>query len=140
MPSITIVDSGPLIAASNRADKYHFAALSALRSPEFRLVIPALCIAEVAHILQQSRSPAAEATFLRSLEQFDVRLPMPEDWQRIAELVEEYGDFPLGGTDASVVALAERLETDLILTTAHRHFRAIRPRHCESFRRPIEER
>jgi len=65
---------------------------------------------------------------------------MPEDWQRIAELVEEYADFPLGGTDASVVALAERLETDLILTTDHRHFRAIRPRHCEGFRLPIEER
>jgi hypothetical protein len=28
----------------------------------------------------------------------------------MAELVEQYSNFPLGGTDASVVALAERLD------------------------------
>jgi len=140
MPSIAVVDSGPLIAAANRADKYHVAALSALRSPELRLVIPALCVAEVSHVLQESAGPRAEATFLRSLEGFDVRLPMPEDWNRIADLVEQYSDFPLGGTAATVVALAERLKTDLLLTTDHRHFRAVRPLHCESFQLLIDER
>jgi hypothetical protein len=29
---------------------------------------------------------------------------------RIKPLVEEYADFPLGGTDASIVALGERLD------------------------------
>jgi predicted nucleic acid-binding protein len=140
MPSTVVVDSGPLIAASNKADKYHDAALSALRSPTLRLVVPALCVAEVAHILHQSRGPAVEAIFLRSLETFDVRLPMPEDWRRIAELVERYADLGLGGTDASVVALAERLGTEQILTTDHRHFRVVRPRHCEIFRILLEER
>lgn len=140
MPSIAIVDSGPLIAATNRADKYHLAAISALRSPKLRLVIPALCVAEVAHVLQQSGGSGVEATFLRSLEAFDVRSPSAEDWPRIAELVEKYADFPLGGTDASIVALAERLKTDVILTTDHRLFRAVRPDHCDTFRLPIEER
>lgn len=134
MPSIAVVDSGPLIAAANRADRYHQAVLSTLRSPALRLVIPALCVAEVSHILQQSRGSTVEASFLRSLEQFDIRLPTPEDWPRIAALVEKYADLPLGGTDASVVALAERMGTDLILTTDHRHFRVVRPRHCDAFR------
>ena len=40
----------------------------------------------------------------------------------------------LGGTDASVVALAERLNTDLIITLDRRHFNAVRPRHCLAFR------
>ncbi len=52
----------------------------------------------------------------------------------IPAFVAQYGDFPLGGTDASVIALAERLDTDLIVTFDHRHFRAVRPRHCPSFR------
>jgi predicted nucleic acid-binding protein len=49
-------------------------------------------------------------------------------------LVEQYADFPLGGTDASVVALAERLQTEILITLDHRHFGAVRPRHCKQFR------
>lgn len=78
--------------------------------------------------------PAPEAAFLRGLAEFDIESPYPEDWPRIAELVEQYADFPLGGTDASVVALAERLGTDAVVTFDHRHFGAVRPRHCEALR------
>lgn len=41
----------------------------------------------------------------------------------MAELVAEYADFPLGGKDASVIALAERLDASAILTLDRRHFR-----------------
>lgn len=75
----------------------------------------------------------AEAAFFRGLAGFEVLAPLPGDWVRIAELVEQYADFPLGGTDASVVALAERLGTDLVITLDRRHFGAIRPRHCAAF-------
>ena len=33
---------------------------------------------------------------------------LDSDWERIAELMEQYIDLPLGIVDASVVALAER--------------------------------
>jgi hypothetical protein len=36
------------------------------------------------------------------------RLLFPQDWSRIADLVDQYVDFPLGGVDASVIVLAER--------------------------------
>ena len=75
-----------------------------------------------------------EARFLAGLAEMQVEAPAPDDWPRIAALVAQYANFPLGGTDASVVALAERLDTDLVVTFDHRHFRAIRPRHCPSFR------
>jgi hypothetical protein len=32
----------------------------------------------------------------------------------MADLVERYADFPLGGTDASVIALAERMGAALV--------------------------
>jgi predicted nucleic acid-binding protein len=35
--------------------------------------------------------------------------------------------------DASVVAVAERLKTARIATLDHRHFRAVRPAHCDAF-------
>lgn len=51
----------------------------------------------------------------------------------MADLVEHYADFPLGTSDAAVIALAERLDVDEIATLDHRHFRAVRPRHVKAF-------
>ena len=55
------------------------------------------------------------------------------DYERNAELVDRYGDFPLGGTDASLVAIAERLRVEQIASLDHRHFTAVRPSHIEAF-------
>jgi predicted nucleic acid-binding protein len=49
-----------------------------------------------------------------------------EDLVAMASLVERYGDLPLGGTDASMAVLADRLETDLIVTLDRRHFGLLR--------------
>ncbi len=133
MTLIAIVDSGPLVASFNRRDHSHRASLAALEAPEFDLVIPAMVVAEVCYLLQRIDT-RYEAAFLDGLAGFEVLAPEPDDWHRIAELVRQYADFPLGGADASVVALAERLNTDTIITLDRRHFGAIRPRHCDSFR------
>lgn len=134
MLSTAIVDSGPLIAVANSADPAHRACLEALRTPGLRLVIPALCVAEVAYLLGRRRGAATEASFLRGLAGFDVEAPRAPDWPRIADLVDRYADLPLGGTDASVVALAERHETDLLVTLDRHHFSVVQPRHCGGFR------
>jgi hypothetical protein len=134
MPSIAIVDSGPLVAVANKADPAHRACLAVLQDPQYHLVIPALCVAEVSYLIHERHGMLAEATFLRGMASFDVQAPHQEDWLRIAELVERYADFPLGGTDASVVTLTERLRTDLVITLDRRHFGVIRPRHCQRLR------
>ena len=51
----------------------------------------------------------------------------------MAQLVKQYEDFPLGASDASVVAIAERRSITTILTTNRRHFTAVRPLHVETF-------
>jgi uncharacterized protein len=133
MISIAIVDSGPLVAVANVADPAYRACLEILRAPGLRLVIPALCVAEASYLIHRQCGPSTEARFLRGLEGFDVQAPLAQDWPRIGELVEQYADFPLGGTDASVIALAERLRTEVIVTLDRRHFGTVRPKHCERF-------
>lgn len=76
---------------------------------------------------------SAEAAFLRGLAGFAVQGPEPADFPRMAELVEQYADLPLGGTDTSVIALAERLDAPVIVTLDERHFGAVRPRHRDAF-------
>ena len=134
MISTAIVDSGPLIAVANQGDPAHHACLKALQNPRFHLVIPALCVAEATYFIQSRRGSRMEALFLKGLSDFDIRLPLPEDWVRIGDLVAEYSNFPLGATDASVIALAERLRTDVVITLDRRHFGSVKPAHCERFR------
>ena len=55
------------------------------------------------------------------------------DIGRMAALVEQYADLGLGGTDASIVAIAERLGTDQVATFDRRHFSVVRPAHVQIF-------
>jgi predicted nucleic acid-binding protein len=118
----------------DRKDRDHDRARAALSRSGLRLYVPALVLAEVLHFVGQRLGSEAEASFLAGLGRLSVVAPQPEEWTRIAELVRTYRDVPLGGVDASVVSLAERLGTDLLITLDRRHFSAIRPHHVVGFR------
>ena len=68
-------------------------------------------------------------TVARLVEQARDQTLTEADWARLelAQLVEQYDNFPLGGSDASVIAIAERRSITTILTTDRRHFAAVRP-------------
>jgi predicted nucleic acid-binding protein len=134
MPSIAIVDAGPLYAWADHHDEDHVACRAVLARPDLQLVIPTMVVTEVTYFLGRRLGAHAEATFVRSLRDFEVEAPLPAEWQRIAELVEQYGDFPLGSTDASVIALAERLGATVVITLDRRHFGAVQPRHAPALR------
>jgi predicted nucleic acid-binding protein len=131
---VAVVDTGPLYASVDQDDADHERCRAALEDAQYRLVIPALVMAEASYLVGTRLGAAIEARFLRGLSGMDVEAPAPQDWSRIAELVEQYGDFPLGGIDASIVALAERLNVQTIITLDDRHFRAVRPKHSRAFR------
>ncbi|MGA2455072.1 MAG: PIN domain-containing protein [Solirubrobacteraceae bacterium] len=133
MTTLAVVDAGPLYAAADADDQDHLTSRTALSRADLRLVVPALVIAEATYFVGRRLGPAAESKFLRGVGDLDVEGPSSEDFTRIAELVDQYADFPLGGTDASVVALAERLDASTILTLDRRHFAAIAPRHRKAF-------
>ena len=130
---LAIVDARPLYATVDADDQDHRACRSVLARADLRLVIPALVVAEATYFIGRRLGPAVEARFLHGLGNLDVEAPTPEDFDRIAQLVEIYADVPLGGTDASIIALAERTGTQTIVTLDRRHFTAVKPRHCDSF-------
>lgn len=130
---LAVVDAGPLYAAADADDIDHEPSVHALARGDLRLVVPALAIAEATYFVGRRLGPSAEAAFLRGLATLDIEAPTDEDFERIAELVEQYADFPLGGTDASAIALAERIGATTVITLDRRHFTAVRPRHCEAF-------
>lgn len=98
------------------------------------MVIPAPVIAEVGYLLGTRAGAQAESFFLRSLADGDFLVEdlTSVDYGRGADLVEQYGDLPLGTTDAAVIAVAERLNVPEVATLDHRHFTVVRPRHVKA--------
>jgi predicted nucleic acid-binding protein len=131
---IAIVDAGPLYAAADRSDQHHEDSVRILSHPEIRFFVPILAAAEAMYLVGRRLGPLAEAAFIEGLSDFALVGPTQDEWVRIADLVRSYRSFPLGAADASVIALAERLNTDMLVTFGHRHFRAVAPKHVASFR------
>jgi uncharacterized protein len=129
---LAVVDAGPLYATADSDDADHEACRAVLSRADLRLVIPALVVAEATYFIGRRLGARAEATFLRGLAGFEIEGPTADDFDRMAELAETHADFPLGGTDASVIALAERIGADVVITLDRRHFAAVKPRHREA--------
>ncbi|MGE0057905.1 MAG: type II toxin-antitoxin system VapC family toxin [Dehalococcoidia bacterium] len=131
---IAILDTGPLFAALDKRDRNHQRCTEVLDRLDLDFVVPTLVVTEVTYFAGRYLGANVEADFLRGLAGLELDTPIDEEWSVIAQLVERHGDFPLGAVDASIVALAERLDTDLIVTLDRRHFGALRMQDGRPFR------
>lgn len=116
-------------------DRHHERSLDLLSNHRGPLIVPTLVITEVAYLIGTRLGTSAEVRFLGDLAAGDlvVEPVAAEDWLRIAELVAQYRDLPLGTVDASVVAACEREGIERIATLDHRHFSVVRPKHIAAF-------
>lgn len=97
------------------------------------------------HLLSEWGGPDAEVRFLRDFRPGGLQLAelTDTDVACMADLAERYADLRLGGTDASVIAIAERLGIHRIATfdfrSAALHSRSLAPsmsRRSRSCRKP----
>lgn len=129
-----LCDTGPLVAAAITRQQHHHACVelfTGVRLARRQLLVPSTVVAEVGFMLEKFGGHRAESAFLRALSNGDF-VPtelQPNDFERMAELVEQYADLPLGTTDASVIALAERLGVTEVATIDRKHFAVVRVRH-----------
>jgi predicted nucleic acid-binding protein len=127
---LILVDANVLLALINNSDDRHEAASEWVATTSDDLLVPPTVIAEVCHLVgERDRNRRAEVAFLRSFEEAGgLRLAelTPADVSRMADLTEQYADLGLGGTDASIVAIAERLGIERIATFDRRHFTVVR--------------
>jgi len=115
---VILVDTNALVAAARTADTHHVAAARLLRETDDRFLVAPTVLAETCYLLHEFGGPAPEVAFLRSIAAGELELAVltVADVARMAELAERYADLGLGGTDASLVALAERLGLTTLAT------------------------
>ena len=135
-----LLDTNVLVAAARTADTNHHSAAQLLESLDEPRLVPPTVVAEVCYLLGEWGGPDAEVRFLRDFRPGGLQLAelTDTDVARMADLAERYADLRLGGTDASVIAIAERLGIQRIATFDRRHFTVVRPVHVEAFTLPPE--
>lgn len=130
-----IVDTGPIVAVTDVDDPDHAACDALLDTDPGPLITTALVIAEAGFLVDRQVGTHAEAALVADIVEgrIVVESLTASDWRRTLDLVRTNADLPLGVTDASLVALAERHRLDRIATLDHRHFRVVRPVHVDAF-------
>jgi predicted nucleic acid-binding protein len=132
---VLLVDTAPLVAAADEDDARHHDCRRLLESSPGPLVTNAMVVAEASYLIARQLGAGADARLLDSIVDGTLRVEhlVLDDFVRAAALVREYASLRLGATDASLVALAERLGVTVIATLNHRDFAVVRPRHVEAF-------
>lgn len=130
-----LIDAGFLYALLNRADPHHGEVARVAQGLRPPVYLPVPVVTEVTYLLQKYVGTPAMADFVEGLATTQMRLilPEPDDYQRAAELARQYADARLDFVDALIIAVAERMRVTTVLTLDQRHFRMVRPRHCEGF-------
>lgn len=106
-----LVDAGPIIAYLNRNDPDHARCSELLSVRTDDLLLTPYVVTEACYLLAKYVGPAAEINLVHALAagdllQIDVTTA---DLDRMAQLMRQYVGFPMGVADASVIAIAERL-------------------------------
>lgn len=130
-----ICDTGVLYAAIDEYDRKHDVCAALLADPPEELAVPAPVVVELEWLTTGRMGFDQFDGFLQSVEigALDVVDLDRGDYARVRELCRRYEDLPLGLVDASVVAVAERLDERTIATLDRRHFSVVRPRHTAAF-------
>lgn len=124
-----LVDTGVVVAAADLDDRHHHSSAALIETHPGPLVATALEIAEPGWLIRRQLDMATEAAFYEALAAGDIGVIdlTPADWARIADLLGAYTNIGLDAADASIVAIAERLDQTAIATLDERDFRIVRP-------------
>jgi predicted nucleic acid-binding protein len=128
-----LIDTGALYALADADDAWHRRMSDFLAREHQTLLTPSTVIPETAYLIRNRLGPRIEQMFVESLADGEItveNLTQP-DLARCAQLLGKY-DF-LGLVDASLVAVAERLKLNALVTTDRRDFRRVRPKHVPAF-------
>jgi predicted nucleic acid-binding protein len=129
-----LVDTSAVLAAADRADLNHEAAVTWFRRADEPLLVGALTLGELDLLLQRELGPAASLSVVEAITSGIIRLvcPTPEDLRRAADLLREAAEHRPRLADAVLVALAERLGVRRIATFDRRPIAVFRPRHVRA--------
>ena len=124
-----VADTSAIFSALDRSQPAHEDVVAVLEEGE-PLVLSPFVLAELDYLLATRISVAASVELLRDVRDgaYELASVSASEVGEAAALVERFADLGIDLADASIAILADRYDTDRILTLDQRHFRALRTR------------
>jgi predicted nucleic acid-binding protein len=129
--SAHIVDTSALLAFFNSNEPRHADVSAVIESaPTGRLVVSPYAIAELDYLVATRLGVQAELAVLEELASgaWDCASLGPQDLRDIGSILRRYDDQQIGVADASLVHLADRYRTRVVVTLNRRQFSTLRPK------------
>ncbi len=123
-----LADASAIFALLDRADERHDITRAWYEQTRPALATVPLVLAEVDYLAASRGGQGMRSAFRRDVIAGAYRVSWWDDAaEQAPEITQQYADLGVSLADASLVALAARLQTIEIATFDERHFRAIRP-------------
>ena len=121
-----LLDTGALVSILDRSQSRHTVYTEYFETWSGEVVTTEAVLTEAVHLLARVRGgPEACLDFV--LSGGAILVPTSNaSLRRVRSLIEQYRDLPMDYADATLVALAEDIGTNLIFTTDHRDFSVYR--------------
>lgn len=129
-----VADTGFIVALTNANDTAHISARQNFIRFE-QIFLPQSTLTEILFLIRRDAGAATVINFLDSLYRSRLKLTClnDQDIKRTTQLLKQYQDSRIDFVDASVMAMAERLEIRNILTLDRRDFSLVRPAKWDYF-------
>jgi hypothetical protein len=127
-----LCDTGPLVAIIDSNDSAHLQCRAEVRALSGALVTSWPVLSESFYLLRKQHLRELLWQFVLG-GGMRIAPPLYEELPRIRNLMAQYADLPMDFADATLVALAERLNVKRVLTIDRRDFRVYKPRHIHAF-------
>ncbi|MCY7347732.1 MAG: PIN domain-containing protein [Pyrinomonadaceae bacterium] len=130
----SLIDTGFMFAVLDKKDvKHEICSLAYER--ETAMLLPEVVLPELAYLVIRSLGYDILTTFLSYVAAGNLPLISiaPEDLRRASEILKKYADAKIDFVDCVIMAIAERLNIQRILTVDRRDFGLFCPRHCDHF-------
>jgi predicted nucleic acid-binding protein len=125
---VILADASAIFALLDRADERHDIARAWYERTRPALATVPLVLVEVDFLAASRGGEGMRSAFRRDVIAGAYRVTWWDDAAaQAAAIAQQYADLSVSLTDASLVALAARMQTIEIATFDERHFRAIRP-------------
>ena len=119
-----ILDTSAIIALSDRRHHLNKDIIDLVSQKESICIIPSTVTVEVCQLLKYRFGSKYEKKFLEEINKssFIMETVTFKDIPRILQILTKYDDLNAGYVDSSIVAIAERLGTNKLLTLDRKHF------------------
>lgn len=125
-----LVDTSALFALLDRDARQHDRVGSFVAAAAEPLVLSPFVLAELDYLVGTRFGVDVELAVLEDVAEgaYELAHVGGDDVARAGSVIARYRDLGIGLADASIVVLAERFDTNRVLTLDERHFRALRVR------------